>query len=122
MNQPGPRPERRRRLALVVAPHLFAEALASVLRADDVDDVIDLTAYDHPGPTLSLHERYDTAVVSPGASIPDADVVIVLPPSGSGEVTVTRNGTTERVEIPSVDALFDLLDAYSPAPTRRRRP
>lgn len=114
---------RKHRLALVIAPHLFAEALAAVLAADDVDDVIDLTAFDHPGSTsLAARQHFDTAVVSPGAQVPDADVVIVLPPSGAGEVTVTRAGTAERVEISSVAALFDLLDDYSPGGIRRRRP
>lgn len=106
-----------------MAPHLFAEALAAVLAADDVDDVIDLTAYEHPGAAIGdglVH--YDTAVISPGARVPDADVVIVLPPSGAGEVLITRRGISERVEVPSVAALFDLLDAYAPAGRRRRRP
>lgn len=114
---------RKHRLALVIAPHLFAEALAAVLNADDVDDVIDLTALDHPGSTSpAAHQHFDTAVVSPGAQVPDADVVIVLPPSGAGEVTINRAGRTERVEVASVAALFDLLDDYSPAGRRRRRP
>lgn len=119
---------RKHRLALVVAPHLFADALAFVLAADDVDEVIDLTANEAIGiedttaHALALYEHYDTAVVSPGAEPPDADVVIVLPPSGFGEVMIAREGTTEHVEVGSVAALFDLLDVYSPAPQRRRRP
>jgi hypothetical protein len=114
---------RKHRLALVIAPHLFAEALAAVLSADDVDDVIDLTAFDHPGATpLASRQHFDTAVISPGAQVPDADVVIVLPPSGAGQITVTREGRTDRVEVASVAALLDLLDDYSPGGIRRRRP
>jgi hypothetical protein len=115
---------RKRRLALVVAPNLFADALASVLAADDVDEVIDLTTLDvvgNGGTGLGFNDHYDTAVVSPGADIPDADVVIVLPPSGTGEVVVTRQGSTEQVNVQSVSALLDLLDVYAPAPAGRRR-
>ena len=116
----GNRP-RKHRLALVVAPTLFADALASVLAADDVDEVIDLTDADAD---IGPHGRFDTAVISPGAAAPDADIVIVLPPSGRGEVGINRRGSadTERVEVPSVAALFDLLDVYDPADQRRRRP
>lgn len=121
MNEDKGAAPRKHRLALVVAPHLFAEALASVLAADEVDDVIDLTAYDEPQPDLG---RFDAAVVSPGAELPDADVIIVLPPSGRGEVVIRRRGSVEmeRVDVGSVAALFDLLDAYDPAAHRRRRP
>lgn len=120
MDDEGGGPPRKHRLALDVAPHLFAEALASVLRADDVDDVIDLTAHDQPPPAGT---RFDAAVISPGAEMPDADIVIVLPPSGRGEVVINRRGEreSERVEIPSVAALFDVLDVYDPADQRRRR-
>lgn len=119
---------RKHRLALVVAPHLFADALAAVLAADDVDEVIDLTAYDSEsasGPIrVGPHDHFDAAVVSPGAPVPDADVVIVLPPSGTGEVVVRRRGVeeTERVDVPSVAALFDVLDEFAPGAHRRRRP
>ncbi|HEX2039146.1 MAG TPA: hypothetical protein VHF47_05350, partial [Acidimicrobiales bacterium] len=69
-------------------------------------------------------DRFDAAVVSPGVALPDADVVIILPPSGTGEVVVRRRGErqSERVDVPSVAALFDVLDAYAPADRRRRRP
>ena len=124
MNTPGPGRPRRHRLALAVAPHLFAEALASVLAADDVDEVIDLTAYERGPAPVAAHDHFDAAVVSPEADIPDADVVIILPPSGTGEVVVRRRGeeVTESVHVCSVAALFDLLDAYAPGDRRRRRP
>jgi len=121
----GNRP-RKHRLALVVAPTLFADALASVLAADDVDEVIDLTDLTEAAAGVDplTHGRFDTAVISPGAVAPDADVVIVLPPSGCGEVVINRRGAAdpERVDVPSVAALFDLLDVYDPADQRRRRP
>ena len=104
----------------MIGPNLFADALASVLAADDVDEVIDLTQPD--GQTALGGRHFDAAVVSPGRDEPDADVVFLLPPSGIGEVSVTRAGRRETVVVPNVDALFDLLDAYCPADRPRRRP
>ena len=113
--------ESKQHLALVIGPTLFADALASVLAVDGVDEVIDLTQL--PDAADSLRDaHFDTAVVSPGRPRPDADVVIVLPPSGLGEVAVTREGVRESVVVHSVDALFDLLDTYCPAAHPRRRP
>ena len=106
-------------LALSVAPSLFADALASVLAADGVDEVIDLTQLDA---AAAAGQHYHTAVVSPGLDHPDADVVIVLPPSGQGELALTRAGVNERIVVHSVAELFDLLDAVCPAEHPRRRP
>jgi hypothetical protein len=122
----------KRHLAVAVGPSLFADALASVLAEDEVDEVIDLTQHDEPGPDGSgaaappgAGRRFDIAVVSPGRAEPDADVVIVLPPSGVGEVAVVgEDSRTLRVSVVvhTVDELFDLLDAYCPAGRPRRRP
>jgi hypothetical protein len=108
----------KRSLALAVSPSIFADALASVLQADGVDDVIDLTEYDRP-PVL---DHYDAAVVSPGVDQPDADVVIILPPSGRGIVAISREGVSEHIWVHTVAELFDLLDEVCPASRPRRRP
>jgi hypothetical protein len=125
----------KRHLAVAVGPSLFADALASVLAEDEVDEVIDLTQVNGTGPdgpgagpgaaTPRSGRRFDIAVVSPGRDEPDADVVIVLPPSGEGEVAVVgEDSRTRRVSVVvhTVDELFDLLDAYCPAGRPRRRP
>lgn len=105
-------------LALSVGPNLFADALAWVLAEDDVDEVIDLTQLPDDG----QGRHFDAAVISPDRRRPDADVVIVLPPSGVGEVAVNRDGVRTTVVVRNVDALFDLLDQYCPADQPRRRP
>lgn len=124
MEQQAFGPRRKHRLALAVAPHLLADALASVLADDDVDDVIDLIAAEETDGAriLAAEGRFDIAVVSPGTDMPDADVVIVLPPTGTGEVVIPREGRTERVEVGSVAALLDVLDFYDPASRPRRSP
>lgn len=109
----------RRSLALAVSPTIFADALASVLQADGVDEVIDLT--EQPDRPLALG-HYDAAVVSPGVDQPDADVVIILPPSGQGIVAISREGVNEHVWVHSVAELFDLLDEVCPAARPRRLP
>jgi hypothetical protein len=108
----------KRSLALAVAPSIFADALASVLQADGVDEVIDLTEQDR---LVSL-VHYDAALVSPGLDQPDADVVIILPPSGQGTVAISRKGVNDHVWVHTVAELFGLLDEVCPAARPRRLP
>jgi hypothetical protein len=106
----------KRHVAVAVVPNLFADALTSVLAEDEVDEVVDLTLGEDD------RRRFDIAVVSPGHEEPDADIVIVLPPSGVGEVAVVGAGSRVHVEVRTVDELFDLLDEYCPSGRPRRRP
>lgn len=102
----------RRRILLAVTPVVLEGALATMLRASEDDDVIQLGRG-----ALAGHEGgYDAAVVSD--ELPAgvrAGVVITLPDTrGSGGTgTVRRGETVEEVEIAGAERVVELLEQYA---------
>lgn len=102
----------RRRILLAVTPAVLEGALATMLRASDADDVVQLGRAG-----LAGHEGgYDAAVVSD--DLPEgvrAGVVITLPDTrGSGGTgTVRRGGVVDEVDIAGAERVVELLEQYA---------
>ena len=101
-----------RRILLAVTPAVLEGALATMLRASEDDDVIQVGRAG-----LAGHEGgYDAAVVSD--ELPDgvrAGVVITLPDTrGSGGTgTVRRGEIVQEVEIAGAERVVELLEQYA---------
>ena len=102
----------RRRILLAVTPAVLEGALATMLRASDDDDVIQLGR----GGLAGHQGGYDAAVVSD--DLPDgveAGVVITLPDTrGSGGTgTVRRGEIVQEVDIAGAERVVELLEQYA---------
>lgn len=106
----------RRRILLAVTPAVLEGALATMLKATDVDDIVQLGRNG-----LAGHEGgYDAAVVSD--ELPEgvrAGVVITLPDTrGSGGTgTVRRGDEVQEVSIAGAERVVELLEQYAGAST-----
>jgi hypothetical protein len=102
----------RRRILLAVTPAVLEGALATMLRAADDDDIVQLGRAG-----LAGHEGgYDAAVVSD--DLPEgvrAGVVITLPDTrGSGGTgTVRRGEVVDEVDIAGAERVVELLEQYA---------
>ena len=102
----------RRRILLAVTPAVLEGALATMLRASEDDDVIQVGRGG-----LAGHEGgYDAAVVSD--ELPEgvrAGVVITLPDTrGSGGTGMVRCGEiVQEVDIPGAERGVELLEQYA---------
>jgi hypothetical protein len=110
---------RRPRVAIAVQPTILGDALTSVLRDLDVDEVVNLREPHDTAPPAD----FDAAVVTivlPDAV--DADVVIELPdtPTGDGPTTVRHHDRCETVAVTALADILRLLDDYCPSTERRR--
>jgi hypothetical protein len=103
----------RRRILLAVEPRVLGDALAAVLDAVGLDDV--LVSHTNGADGTSTH--IDAAVVSDAASPVVADVVIHVPVRGSAHVsTRTRD---DEVTLRTPEELLTILDHYCPAAAPR---
>jgi hypothetical protein len=103
----------RRRILLAVEPRVLGDALAAVLDAVGLDDVI----VNHTKGAHGTSMHIDAAVVSDDSVPVVADVVIHVPIRGSAHVsTPARN---DEVTLRTPEELLTILDRYCPSTAPR---
>ena len=104
----------RRRILLAVEPRVLEGALASILEQLDLDEIVQRQAEG----AASRTGDFDAAIVTIGlADGVRSGVVITLPDTVGDEAlgSLTVDGRTSAVDIPTYTEVIDLLDARLPA-------